>query len=43
VPVKVIMLIPDELKVEEADQYEVIGVKSTLRLVQRPASFEVLR
>ncbi len=43
VPVKVITLIPDELKGEEADQYEVIGVKSTFRLAQRPASFEVLR
>lgn len=43
VPVKVITLIPDELKGEEADKYEVIGVKSTFRLAQRPASFEVLR
>ena len=43
VPVKVITLIPDELKGEDADQYEVIGVKSTFRLAQRPASFEVLR
>lgn len=43
VPVKVITLIPDELKGENADQYEVIGVKSTFRLAQRPASFEVLR
>lgn len=43
VPVKVITLIPDELKGEEADQYEVIGVKSTFRLAQRPASFDVLR
>ena len=43
VPVKVITLIPDELKGEDADKYEVIGVKSTFRLAQRPASFEVLR
>ena len=43
VPVKIITLIPDELKGENADQYEVIGVKSTFRLAQRPASFEVLR
>lgn len=43
VPVKVITLIPDELKGEDADQYEVIGVKSTFRLAQRPASFDVLR
>lgn len=43
VPVKIITLIPDELKGEEADQYEVIGVKSTFRLAQRPASFVVLR
>jgi len=43
VPVKVITLIPDELKGEAADQYEVIGVKSTFRLAQRPANFEVLR
>ena len=43
VPVKVITLIPDELKGDDADQYEVIGVKSTFRLAQRPASFEVLR
>lgn len=28
VPVKVITLIPDELKGEDADQYEVIGVKA---------------
>ena len=43
VPVKVVTLVPDELKGEDADQYEVIGVKSTFRLAQRPASFEVLR
>lgn len=43
VPVKVITLIPDELKGEDADQYEVIGVKGTFRLAQRPASFDVLR
>ena len=43
VPVKVIALVPDELKGDDADQYEVIGVKSTFRLAQRPASFEVLR
>ncbi|MDP5138089.1 IS66 family transposase [Rheinheimera baltica] len=43
VPVKVITLVPDELKGDDADQYEVIGVKSTFRLAQRPASFEVLR
>ncbi|MFN3711931.1 MAG: IS66 family transposase, partial [Alishewanella aestuarii] len=43
VPVKIITLVPDELKGDDADQYEVIGVKSTFRLAQRPASFEVLR
>ncbi len=43
VPVKIITIIPDELKGEDADLYEVIGTKSTFRLSQRPASFVVLR
>lgn len=43
VPVKVITLIPDELKGEDADQYEVVGTKSTYRLSQRPASYVVLQ
>lgn len=42
VPVKIITIIPDELKGHDADLYEVIGTKSTFRLSQRPASFVVL-
>lgn len=40
---KVIPLIPDELKGDDADQYEVVGTKSTYRLSQRPASYVVLQ
>jgi len=43
VPVKVITQTPDELTGDDADQYEVIGTKSTFRLAQRPASYVVLR
>ena len=43
VPVKVITQTPDELTGADADQYEVIGTKSTFRLAQRPASYVVLR
>jgi hypothetical protein len=43
VPVKIITIIPDELKGEDVAQYEMIGTKSTFRLSQRPASFVVLR
>jgi hypothetical protein len=41
VPVKIITIIPDELKGEDADLYEVIGTKSTFRLSQRPAPSEL--
>jgi transposase len=43
VPVKVIQRLPDELKGEEADQYEIIGTRTTYRLAQRPASYVVLK
>ena len=43
VPVEVITLATPELSGPEADQYEVIGTKSTFRLAQRPASYVVLR
>jgi len=43
VPVKVIELAAPELKGSEADQYDIIGTKSTFRLAQRPASYVVLR
>ena len=43
VPVEVITLAAPELSGPDADQYEVIGTKSTFRLAQRPASYVVLR
>ncbi|MFT6916711.1 MAG: transposase [Motiliproteus sp.] len=43
VPVEVITLSAPELKGADADQFETIGTKSTLRLAQRPASCVVLR
>jgi len=43
VPVEVIEVKSPELQGPDADQYEVIGVKSLHRLAQRPASFVVLR
>ena len=43
VPVEVIEVEAPELKGPDADQYEVIAVKSLHRLAQRPASFVVLR
>lgn len=42
VPVKTIEMVPDELKGEKADDYEVIGFKETFRLAQRPSSYEIL-
>lgn len=43
VPVEVIELSTPELMGPEADQFEIIGTKSTFRLAQRPASYVVLR
>ncbi len=43
VPVEVIELQAPELAGSDADQFEVIGTKSTFRLAQRPASYVVLR
>ncbi len=43
VPVEVISLTAPELKGADADQFEIIGRKSTFRLAQRPASYVVLR
>jgi transposase len=43
VPVEVITVAAPELSGPDADQYEVIAVKSVHRLAQRPASFVVLR
>ena len=43
VPVEVIAVEAPELKGPDADQYEVIAIKSLHRLAQRPASFVVLR
>jgi transposase len=43
VPVEVIEIEAPELQGPDANQFEVIGVKSTHRLAQRPASFVVLR
>lgn len=42
VPVEVIHLKPLELSGPDADQYEVIGSKSTFRIAQRTASYVVL-
>ena len=43
VPVEVITLPAPELEGPDADQYEVIGTKSTFRLAQLPASYVVLQ
>lgn len=43
VPVEVIEYLPMELTGPEADQYEVIGNKTTYRLAQRAASYVVLK
>jgi transposase len=43
VPVEVIDIEPADLSGSEADQYEVIGTKTTYRLAQRPASYVVLQ
>ena len=43
VPVEVIALTAPELTGTDADQFEIIGTKSTFRLAQRPASYVVLR
>ncbi len=43
VPVEVIALEAPELAGPDADQFEIIGTKSTFRLAQRPASYVVLR
>ena len=43
VPVEVIEHLPPELTGPEADQYEVIGTKTTYRLAQRAASYVVLK
>lgn len=42
VPVKVIEIIPDQLKGEGADQYDIISHKVTYRLAQTQASFVVI-
>ncbi len=43
VPVEVIEHLPPELTGPEADQYEVIGSKTTYRLAQRTSSYVVLK
>jgi len=43
VPVEVIEYLPPELTGPEADQYEVIGSKTTYRLAQRASSYVVLK
>jgi len=43
VPVEVIEHMPPELTGPEADQYEVIGSKTTYRLAQRASSYVVLK
>jgi len=43
VPVKVIEIVPEELKGEQAEQYEIIRTEATYRLAQRPASYVVLK
>lgn len=42
VPVQVIEQMPPELIGPQAEQYEIIGTKSTFRLAQQPASYVVL-
>jgi len=43
VPVKVIEIVPEELKGEQAEQYEIIRTEATYRLAQRPVSYVVLK
>lgn len=43
VPVEVIEMTPPELSGPDADQYEIIGMQTTFRLAQRPASYVVLK
>ncbi|MHA7881553.1 MAG: IS66 family transposase [Saccharospirillum sp.] len=42
VPVEVIQLMPSELTGPDADQYEIIGSKSTFRVAQRIASYVII-
>lgn len=42
-PVEVIETLPPELQGDDADNYEIIGVKQTFRLAQRPSSYVILR
>jgi len=42
VPVEVIDVIPEELKGEDADQYEIIDTKISHKLAQRPSAYVVL-
>jgi len=42
VPVQVVEILPDELKGDDADRYEVISQKVTFRLAQQRASFVVI-
>lgn len=43
VPVEVIEQLPPELTGPEADQYDIIGIKTTYRLAQRASSYVVLK
>ncbi|KKM65330.1 hypothetical protein LCGC14_1492380 [marine sediment metagenome] len=43
VPVEVVEQLPPELSGPEADQYDIIGTKTTYRLAQRAASYVVLK
>ncbi|BBP43102.1 transposase [Thiosulfativibrio zosterae] len=43
VPVEVIEILPAELQGPDADDYEIIGLKQTFRLAQRPSSYVILR
>lgn len=42
VPLRVIELTPDELKGEDADQYQIIDTRVTRRVAQKTASYEVI-
>lgn len=42
VPVKVVEVLPNELKGDEADRYDIVSHKVTYRLAQRQASFVVI-
>ena len=42
VPVEVIDVIPEELKGEDADRYEIIDTKISYKLAQRPSAYVVL-